>query len=140
MKNRFDFHVLRKRQQIIAAIREFFRNRDFLEIETPCIGLSADPSVHIDSFQTSLKYRTGHQVKAYLQPSPELFMKRLIAEGSGDIFEIRTKIAFYYHLGAMAWYWNESMSEAEGLFENDVDDFIWNREGGYGLLARIKVR
>ncbi len=72
-------HCLAQRQAIIAALRDFFRIHDFLEIETPNRIPAPAPETHVDSF------RCGDW---FLHPSPELCMKRLLAAGYENIFQI----------------------------------------------------
>lgn len=80
---------LRRRAAILAAVRRFFAERQVLEVETPVlIGASAaDPNLH--SF--SLAYEGPGAPPArrlWLQTSPEFAMKRLLAAGSGCIYQI----------------------------------------------------
>jgi lysyl-tRNA synthetase class 2 len=70
---------LAMRSQIIAAIRDFFKQHDYLEIETPCRIPAPAPEAHIDA-QSSGDW--------YLQTSPELCMKRLLAAGFERIYQI----------------------------------------------------
>ncbi len=71
--------VLWKRARMIRAIRDFFLNRDYLEVETPCLIPAPIPEVHIDAMAC------GGQ---YLHTSPELYMKLLLAAGYPRIFQI----------------------------------------------------
>ncbi len=68
---------------MLASIRRFFARRGVLEVETPALSVAAatDPALH------SLRTRVGGQTR-YLQTSPELAMKRLLAAGWGDIYQI----------------------------------------------------
>lgn len=78
-----DLAVIRARAELLTAIRRFFADRDILEVETPLLcsyGVS-DPS--IDSFALSLE-----DSKRYLQSSPEYAMKRLLASGTGPIYQV----------------------------------------------------
>lgn len=70
---------LRLRAQVIQAIRKFFIDHDYLEIETPCRIPAPAPEAHIDA-QPSGNW--------FLQTSPELCMKRLLASGYPRIFQI----------------------------------------------------
>lgn len=71
---------LKKRAAIIAQVRQFFATRNITEVETPLLCQSTATDPFIQSIKT-----TNHR---YLQTSPEYAMKRLLAAGSGDIFQI----------------------------------------------------
>jgi lysyl-tRNA synthetase class 2 len=68
---------------MLERIRAFFTARGVLEVETPALSRagSTDPHVH------SLAVPCGRELR-YLHTSPELPMKRLLAAGSGDIYQI----------------------------------------------------
>lgn len=71
--------TLQRRANIIAKIREFFAKKQVLEVETPLLCGGSVPTPYIESFQV---------VHKYLQTSPEFSMKRLLAAGSGSIYQI----------------------------------------------------
>lgn len=75
--------TLQLRAQIFAKIRAFFTRRNVLEVETPLLSHSTNPAPHLHSFIT-----TYQKKNLYLQTSPEFAMKRLLAAGSGDIYQI----------------------------------------------------
>jgi lysyl-tRNA synthetase class 2 len=80
---------LKKRAEIIAKIRQFFRERDVLEVDTPLMShyTITDPHVvGIPAIYTALGSNEHQQM--YLQTSPEYAMKRLLAAGSGAIYQI----------------------------------------------------
>jgi len=77
--------VLRLRAQLLAAARGFFAERGVLEVDTPMLVRYAVTDVHIHSARVELP---GHGAPLYLHSSPEYAMKRLLAAGSGDIFQI----------------------------------------------------
>jgi lysyl-tRNA synthetase class 2 len=82
MKNSRQSHMKRNlwlRAQIIQAVRTFFIDDDYLEVETPCRIPAPAPEVHIDA-EVSGDW--------FLRTSPELCMKRLIAAGYPRIFQI----------------------------------------------------
>jgi lysyl-tRNA synthetase class 2 len=81
--------VLKHRARMLARIRAFFSARGVLEVETPMLSSAATPDPALKSFMT--RY-TGplfpHGQPLYLHTSPEFPMKRLLAAGSGPIYQI----------------------------------------------------
>jgi elongation factor P--(R)-beta-lysine ligase len=70
---------------MLAAAREFFAKRGVLEVETPILSAAAVSDPQIESLATRV---AGMAAPAYLCTSPEYAMKRLLAAGSGDIYQI----------------------------------------------------
>lgn len=84
----FDLQLLRNRARFIHLIREFFRSRDYLEVDTALLCPSLIPESALEVFSTRYRPRHGRSRDLFLIPSPELWMKRLIAEGAGSIYQI----------------------------------------------------
>lgn len=80
---------LQQRALLLASIRQFFAERQVLEVETPAISHATVTDVHLHTFQTDFigpGYADGSHL--YLMTSPEFHMKRLLAAGSGCIYQI----------------------------------------------------
>jgi elongation factor P--(R)-beta-lysine ligase len=69
---------------MLAAARDFFARRGVLEVETPVLSAAAVSDPQIDSLTTQVAGLGTH----HLGTSPEYAMKRLLAAGSGDIYQI----------------------------------------------------
>lgn len=83
-----DLSMLTRRAKSIQLIRDFFHSRGYLEVDTALLCPSLIPEGALEVFQTRYRPRHGADRDLYLIPSPELWMKRLIARGSGSIFQI----------------------------------------------------
>lgn len=79
---------MRKRAEIVAAVRVFFRSEDFLEVETPAVVALPGMEPHLDPFRTAVRTVDGKTYAAALITSPEYAMKKLLAGGLPRIFEI----------------------------------------------------
>jgi lysyl-tRNA synthetase class 2 len=81
--------VLKKRAAIFAQIRQFFAERDVLEVDTPLMSHATVTDPYIISIPASYQaIGSGEGQSVYLQTSPECAMKRLLAAGSGSIYQI----------------------------------------------------
>ena len=74
-----DSRILRLRAGLLAAIRDFFSRRGVLEVETPCLESAPAGDPHVEPSAVNGRY---------LRASPEFSMKRMLAGGSGDIYQL----------------------------------------------------
>lgn len=75
-------HAMEARAALLAAIRAFFSSRGVLEVETPVLGRCGNVDPNINNL------RTDGIHPRYLRTSPEYAMKRLLAAGHRDIYEL----------------------------------------------------
>jgi lysyl-tRNA synthetase class 2 len=123
------------RARMIQAIRKFFIEKDYLEVETPQIIPAPSPEVHIEAV------RAGNQ---FLHTSPEIYMKQMLSAGYSKIFQIskcfRKGERGNLHLPEftlLEWYqigidYNHLMKECEALI-------LWvSRNLGFGERLRYR--
>ena len=80
---------LRRRADVIDGIRQFFRERDVLEVETPALSGASVSDPHLFPFVTEYVPEGASAGRPlYLHTSPEYPMKRLLAAGSGSIWQL----------------------------------------------------
>lgn len=125
--------MLHKRARMLQTVRRFFEERSVLEVETPilCSAIGTDPQ--LDFFTTTFDWIPSSQ-RLFMQTSPEFAMKRLLAAGSGSIFQIckafRNGESGRYHnpeFTMLEWYrigfdLPALMSETADLMERLFDD------------------
>ncbi|WP_194436823.1 elongation factor P--(R)-beta-lysine ligase [Vibrio fluminensis] len=81
--------LLKQRAGVLSQIRHFFAERNVLEVDTPAMSHATVTDIHLHTFQTDFigpGYADGS--KLFLMTSPEFHMKRLLAAGSGCIYQI----------------------------------------------------
>lgn len=78
-----NIETLKLRAALLNTARRFFQSYGFIEVDTPSLSQSTTPDPNIESFSTSF-----NNTRYYLHTSPEFPMKRLLAAGSGAIYQI----------------------------------------------------
>ena len=76
------------RAALLARAREFFAARGVLEVDTPLVVNAPVSDVHIHCASVQLAPQPATPALRFLHASPEYAMKRLLAAGSGDIYQI----------------------------------------------------
>ena len=119
---------LAARGRILAAVRGFFAERGFVEVDTPALQASPGLEPHLEAFETSLRDpRDGSRRARYLHTSPEYAMKKLLVAGMPRIWQLAhafrdgEKSATHHPEFAMLeWYragagYRDLMAECEAL-------------------------
>jgi lysyl-tRNA synthetase class 2 len=139
-----DLQMLRTRARLLADCRRFFADRNVLEVHTPALSVYASTEPNVASLE--VKSVLAAERKWYLHTSPELAMKRLLAAGSGAIYQICTvfrdsdfgsqhrpefTMLEWYRPG---WRYTQLMDEVEALL------FSLNRGPLPGKTRRLSYR
>ena len=84
-----DWPNLRLRADLLRQLREFFHTHGFLEVETPLLAADTVIDRHLDPFPVRADAdHAGQNRTRWLQTSPEFAMKRLLAAGGRDIYQV----------------------------------------------------
>ncbi len=124
--------TLKARAQIVSDIRQFFVVRSVLEVETPSLSHFGATDIHLQQWQTT----NG----CFLHTSPEYAMKRLLASGSGDIFQIcrvfrEDEISARHNPEFTMLEWYRLGQDEKGLM-NEVVDLIQSLSGGVNVKTQ----
>lgn len=126
--------TLLKRAKIVGDIRRFFAERGVLEVDTPAMSQATVTDIHLFPFQTRfVGPGAANGLTLYLMTSPEFHMKRLLAAGSGPIYQMgksfRNEEAGRYHnpeFTMLEWYrphfdMYRLMNEVDDLLQQILD-------------------
>lgn len=80
--------TIKNRAKIIRIIRDFFNDKDYLEVETPILSPTIIPESNIEIFKTTHVHPYKKYKDSYLVPSPEVWLKRFLSTNPCNIFEI----------------------------------------------------
>ncbi len=123
--------LLRQRANILALIRTFFAQRDFLEVETPLLVPSPGLDLHLEAFEVGTR-----SAARYLITSPEYQMKRLLSEGHQRIFQL----AKCFRKGELGQHHNPEFTMLEWYRANaGMDDVVKDTEELVALVSSGRV-
>ncbi len=120
---------LRFRAAIMQNIREFFAARQVMEVDTPVLCSTSVTDPYIESIPALFKAHPEQEALCYyLQTSPEYAMKRLLAAGSGAIYQItkafrQGEIGRYHNPEFMMMEWYRPGFDHHDLM-NEVDELL----------------
>ena len=80
--------TMRARSRLVTLTRDFFLSRHYLETDTPALSPTLIPESCLEAFATNFvhPYKAGYPL--YLVPSPEIWMKRIIASTGSSVFQL----------------------------------------------------
>jgi len=83
-----DLELLQERARIIRRARSFFDERHYLELDTPLLAPDLIPESCLEVFETSRILPSGAADPYWLIPSPEIWMKKIIAQHRTSVYQI----------------------------------------------------
>ena len=104
--------ILRKRHELLRAIRQFFYDRKYIEVETANLMRTSAPDPHIEPLEAFV----GGKGPYFLHTSPEMGMKKLLPSGQNRVFQI-CKVY--------------RVEEHEEIHSTEFTMLEWYREGTY---------
>jgi len=146
-----DLELLRERAGIIKKIRSFFNERDYLETDTPLLAPDLIPESCLEVFETMRLPPAGSRKEKkpyWLIPSPEIWMKRLIALHRTDMYQICKCFRNGESLGSrhspeftMLEYYTMEANYLDSLeLTEELFGFLLNNTGAPGSLSPPFIR
>jgi lysyl-tRNA synthetase class 2 len=83
-----DIDILRARSKILSSVREFFLERNYLETDTPVLSPDLIPESCLEVFGTVFDDPFRDKKNLWLVPSPEIWMKKVIAQTRLSVFQV----------------------------------------------------
>jgi len=80
--------LLLARNRIVAAVRSWFAEKGFLEVDCAALAVSPGNEAHLHAFATEIILPDGSRQRRYLHTSPEFAAKKLLAAGETHIFNL----------------------------------------------------
>lgn len=94
--------ALKARAALLGDIRDFFAQRQVMEVDTPCLSHGTITDIHLEPFSSQFHYsHTGKVQTMYLQTSPEYAMKRLLCAYNEPIYQLGKA---FRHEGSGRWH------------------------------------
>jgi lysyl-tRNA synthetase class 2 len=128
---------LETRARIMSAVRQFFAERGFAEVETPALQVSPGLEPHLSAFATELARPGEGRVVRHLHTSPEFAMKKLLVAGEPRIFQLARVFRngeggrlHHPEFTMLEWYragasYREVMEDCEALLRAAAPRYTW---------------
>lgn len=127
--------IVKERSIITNKVRIFFLENNYLEVDTPLLSPDLIPESSIEIFKSEMINPYKKNINLYLIPSPEIWMKKLLSAGSGDIFQICKSFRNSEQSGnhhnseftMLEWYktdfsYMDNITETEKLFQSLITE------------------
>ncbi len=83
-----NIQALKDKSRLNRALRDFFDNAGYLEVDSPILSECPIPESHIELFRSNRCHIDGSESPMYLLPSPEYWLKLLLASGAPSLYQI----------------------------------------------------
>ena len=121
--------TIENRHHLKKISRDYFSQRGYLEVDTPVLTVCPGTEVHLQYFDTAWIDSAGARHRRFLRSSPELHMKRIMADGADRIFQLGP--CFRNHGELSPWHnpeffmleWYESGQTYHGLID-ETEGFL----------------
>lgn len=139
---------LEARMAVLRAVRRFFDERGFAEVETPALQVSPGMEPHLTAFETEIQepFLDGARTRLYLHTSPEFAMKKLLVAGEPRLYQIahayrnsERSATHHPEFSMLEWYragatYRDLMADCEGLLRACLDAVPPELRGGDGYI------
>ncbi len=109
------------RNALAAAVRQFFGQRNFLEVETPILVPCPGTEPHLEYFASDWRDARRQKHRVFLRSSPELHMKQLLAAGHSRIFQIAPCFRNHGEMGP----WHHPQFSMLEWYETGIDFYSY---------------
>jgi len=145
-----NIEAYKKYLTVEESINDFLKSKGYMKIELPVLSPALVPESYLEVFETEFKYQERKE-KLYLTPSPELFLKRLLAGGIGNCYYLGksfrnsdpySKLHFYEFVMLEFYKMNASyMDLADVVFEMfvHINEKIGNDKIDLSSLEKIRI-
>jgi lysyl-tRNA synthetase class 2 len=129
--------ALETRARIASAVRRFFAERDFVEVETPALQVSPGLEPHLVAFATELFEPGEGRLVRHLHTSPEFAMKKLLVAGVPRLFQLARVFRngergrlHHPEFTMIEWYragasYRDLMADCEALLRAAAPRYVW---------------
>jgi lysyl-tRNA synthetase class 2 len=136
--------IAKRRSYLKQITRDFFQSRGYLEVDTPIVTRCPGTEIHLQYFATSWEDHRGTLHNRWLRSSPEIHMKRVIAEGVEKAFQIapcfrnRGEYSPWHHpeFTMLEWY---SLGLGYHDLIRETEDYLRTTAEAFSIVSGLPV-